>query len=218
MRDTQREQPDHRALYRLAEQQAGYFTALQARKVGFSRSLLAYHLRTGRFERVRPRVYRLAQFPASPYEDLYIAWLQAGPDAVISHDTALALYELSDVLPGEIHVTVPRPASRRRQGLRLHTKRLIQEGVTRYEGLPVTTVLRTLSDVAAVGLPEEQVLQAIREALRRGLVTRESLLALAAKRGGRIARLVKDALDEESSDMDLSVTEVTRGSHRLTLE
>jgi predicted transcriptional regulator of viral defense system len=197
MRDTRRDQPDHRALYQLAEHQAGYFTAPQARQAGFSRSLLAYHLGTGRFERVRPHVYRLAQFPASPHEDLYVAWLQAGPDAVISHDTALALYELSDLLPGEIHVTVPRTASRRRQGLRLHTKRLVQEEVTRYEGLPVTTVLRTLADVAAAGLADEQVRQAIREALRRGLVTRESLLAVAAQRGGRIARLVEEALGQE---------------------
>lgn len=196
MRDTHRDQPDHRALYLLAEQQAGYFTVPQARQAGFSRSLLAYHLGTGRFERVRPRVYRLAQFPTSPHDDLYVAWLQAGPDAVISHDTALALYDLSDLLPGEIHVTVPRTASRRRRGLRLHTKRLAPEEVTRYEGLPVTSVLRTLIDVAAAGLADELVSQAIREALGRGLLTRESLLALAAQRDGRIARLVAEALDQ----------------------
>ena len=196
MRDTQRDPPDHKALYQVAEQQAGYFTAPQSRQAGFSRSLLAYHLGTGRFERVRPHVYRLARFPASPHEDLYVAWLHGGPDAVISHDSALALYELSDVLPGEIHVTVPRTASRRRRGLRLHTKRLGQQEVTRYEGLPVTTVLRTLTDVAAAGLAEEQVRQAIREALRRGLVTREGLLSLAANRRGRIGRLVDETLDE----------------------
>jgi predicted transcriptional regulator of viral defense system len=196
MRHTHPGQPDHTALYELAEQQAGYFTARQARQAGFSRSLLAYHLRTGRFERVRPRIYRLGQFPASQHEDLYVAWLQAGPEAVISHDTALALCELSDLLPGEIHVTVPRSSSRRREGLRLHTKRLAQEEVTQYEGLPVTTVLRTLIDVAAAGLADEQVRQAIREALRRGLVTRESLLAVAGQRGRRISRLVEEALDQ----------------------
>ena len=195
--DTTEELPDHKALYQVAEQQAGYFTAAQARQVGFSRSLLAYHLGTGRFQRVRPHVYRLAQFPNSPHEDLYVAWLQAGPAAVISHDSALALYELSDLLPGEIHVTVPRTASRRRRGLRLHTKRLDQEEVTRYYGLPVTTVLRTLVDVAAAGLADEQVGQAIREALRRGLVTRESLRSLAAHRGGRIGRLIDETLRKE---------------------
>ena len=187
---------DHNALYQVAEQQAGYLTAAQARQAGFSRSLLSYHVGTGRFERVRPRVYRFVQFPALPHEDLYVAWLQAGPDAVISHDSALALYDLSDLLPDQIHVTVPRTASRRRRGIRLHTKRLDQEDVTRYEGLPVTTVLRTLVDVTAAGLADEQVRQAIQEALRRGLVARESLLRLTVSRGGRIKRLVDEALGE----------------------
>jgi predicted transcriptional regulator of viral defense system len=189
-----REMPDHNALYQIAEQQAGYFTAAQARQAGFSSSLLSYHLDAGRFERVRPRVYRLVQFPASSHEDLYVAWLHAGLDAVISHDSSLALYDLSDLLPDQIHVTVPRTASRRRRGLRLHTKHLAQEDVTHYEGLPVTTVLRTLVDVASAGLADEQVQQAIREALRRGQVTRESLLGLAASRGTRLARLIEETL------------------------
>jgi predicted transcriptional regulator of viral defense system len=190
--------PDHDSLYQNAEQQAGYFTATQARKAGFSRPLLSYHVGAGRFERVKPRLYRLVRFPASPHEDLYVAWLQAGPHAVISHDSALALWDLSDLLPAEIHVTVPRTASRRRPGLRLHTKQLAPEDVTRYEGLPVTTVLRTLVDVSAAGLADEQVQQAIQEALRRGLVTRESLVRSSASRGGRIKRLVNETLLERT--------------------
>jgi predicted transcriptional regulator of viral defense system len=186
--------PDHDSLYQLAEQQAGYFTATQAREAGFSYSLLSYHVGTDRFEWVRPRVYRIVQFPSSRHEDLYVAWLQAGPHAVISHDSALALYSLSDLLPHRIHVTVPRTASRRRPELQLHTKRLDPEDVTCYEGLPVTTVLRTLVDVTAAGLADEQVRQAIQEALRRGLVARESLLRLTASRRGRIKRLVDEAL------------------------
>ena len=188
--------PDHDSLYTIAEQQAGCFTARQARHAGFSPSLLSYHVGTGSFERVRPRVYRLVQFPASAHEDLYVAWLQAGPYSVISHDSALALYDLSDLLPARVHITVPRTSSRRRPELQIHTKRLEPEDVTRYEGLPVTTVPRTLIDVAAAGLADEQVRQAIQEALRRGLVTREGLLRLSTPRGGRIKRLVDEALRE----------------------
>ncbi len=190
---------DHDALYQIAEQQAGYFTAAQARSAGFSTSLLSYHLKVGHFARVRPRIYRLVQFPASPYEDLFVAWLQAGTDAVISHDSALALYALSDLLPEHVHVTVPRTASRRRDGLRLHTNHLEQKDMARYEGLPVTTVLRTLADVTGAGLADEQVRQAIREVLQRGLVTQESLLRLSAARGGRFERLVEEALQEANS-------------------
>ena len=196
MMDVPREMPDHNALYQIAEQQAGYFSATQAKQAGFSSSLLSYHFGAGRFARPHPRVYRLVQFPASSHEDLFVAWLRAGPNAVLSHDSALALYDLSDLLPDQIHVTVPRSASRRRPGLRLHTKWLDREDVTRYKGLPVTTVLRTLIDVAVAGLAEEQVQQAIREALRRGLITRESLLQLMASRGGRIKRLIDETLHE----------------------
>jgi predicted transcriptional regulator of viral defense system len=186
--------PDHEALYQIAEQQGGYFSAAQARQAGFSYSLLSYHVRSGRFERVRPHVYRFVLFPALPHEDLHVASLQAGPEAVISHDSALALYDLSDLLPDQIHVTIPRTASRRRPGLRLHTNQLESQDVTRYDGLPVTTVLRTLVDVATAGLADEQVRQAIREALRRGLVSRESLLRRATAHGGRIKRLVEETL------------------------
>jgi predicted transcriptional regulator of viral defense system len=194
--EVEQDMPDHEALYRIAEQQGGYFSAAQAREAGFSYSLLSYHVRNGRFERVRPRVYRLVQFPASSHEDLHVAALQAGPEAVISHDSALALYDLSDRLPDQVHVTIPRTASRRRPELKLHTNRLEPEDVTRYEGLLVTTVSRTLVDVATAGLAEEQVRQAIHEALRRGLVSRESLLRRATAHGGRIKRLVEETLHE----------------------
>ena len=118
--------PDHDRLYQIAEAQAGYFTSAQARSAGFSTSLVTYHTRSGRFEHVAPRVYRLSHFPASPREDLFVAWLRAGSAAVVSHDSALALYELSDALPAQIHITAPRTTSRRRSGIRLHTNRLEQ--------------------------------------------------------------------------------------------
>ena len=62
----------------------------------------------------------------------------------------------------------------------------------------LTTVLRTLVDVTAAGLADEQVRQAIQESLRRGLVARESLLRFAASREGRIKRLVDEVLHEET--------------------
>jgi hypothetical protein len=126
------------------------------------------------------------------------AWLATDPQGVISLDSALARYGLSDLLPHRIHMTVPRTASRRHPELQLHTKRLVQDDVTHYEGLPVTTVLRTLIDVTAAELADEQVRQANQEALRRGLVARESLLRPTASRGGRIKRLVDEVLRDET--------------------
>ncbi|MFZ2520379.1 MAG: hypothetical protein WA089_16895, partial [Anaerolineae bacterium] len=66
--------------------------------------------------------------------------------------------------------------------------------VTTYAGLPVTTVARTISDLAASGLPEELIWQAVLEALRRTLTTQEQLRAMAGRRSGRAYRLIEQIL------------------------
>ena len=182
---------NQRQLYDIAESQGGYFTAAQARSAGFTRDLLSYHARAGRFERVARGVYRLRQFPSSPFEDLFIAQLRAGPQSVVSHDSALALYELSDVLPAEVHLTVPPTASRRRPGIRQHTLRIAPDEVSSREGLRVTTMPRTLADVARSGLSEDRIQQATQEAVDRGLVGHRHLEDAASRYGGRAARIFR---------------------------
>jgi predicted transcriptional regulator of viral defense system len=113
MNKASRRPPDQDALYHLAEPQAGYFTARQAAKAGFSWERLTDYSKTGRFQRLAHGIYRLARFPSSRFEDLFVAWLRCGPKSAISHESALAMYDLSDILPAEVHVTVPRTASRR---------------------------------------------------------------------------------------------------------
>ncbi|HQF63457.1 MAG TPA: hypothetical protein PLT26_13235 [Anaerolineaceae bacterium] len=177
--------PDYQQLYQTAETQGGYFTAAQARRVGFTWERLSCNVKTGKFQRARQGVYRLVQFPASPYEDLFVAWLQVGEQATVSHESALVLYDLSDVLPDEIHLTVPRTASLRRAGLRLHTATLSIGEVTSRNGLPVTTVERTLLDVMRSQLSPTLVEQAVQAAIRRGLTSPQKLLAQAQKRSQR---------------------------------
>jgi predicted transcriptional regulator of viral defense system len=186
--------PDYDRLYEIAESQAGYFTAKQAREVGFSYERLSSNAKSGKFHRVKKGIYRLARFPSSPYEDLFVAWLRTGPNSVISHESALAFYELTDVLPSEVHVIIPRTASRRRKGIRLHTNQLESEEITHREGLPITTVARTIADVAASGLSEEHIRQAIREALQRGVTTPKELVNQAQRRGGRMRQMVEKYL------------------------
>lgn len=86
--------PNYDHLYRSAERQGGYFTTRQAQDSGIARPLLSHHAKTGRFIRVKHGIYRLAQFPESTYADLHIAILETGSRGVLSHETALALYEL----------------------------------------------------------------------------------------------------------------------------
>jgi predicted transcriptional regulator of viral defense system len=186
-------------LYPVAEQQAGYFTTAQARAAGYSQRQLTYYVRTHRFDRIRPGIYRLTHHPASAHEDLFLAWLQVGPQAVISHESALALYELSDVLPTAVHLTISPQVSRRHGGLRLHTNHLSTNEITRFEGLPITTVPRTILDVAASGLADELVIQAVHQALERGLVLADDLRAAAGYRGGRARGLIRRALREATT-------------------
>ena len=181
-------------LYKIAEGQAGYFTSRQAVEAGVDRSLLTRQVQAGRLRRIRHGVYRLVHFPAAPDEDLMIAWLATGPSSVISHDSALALHKLSDALPAEIHVTVPRTASRRRAGIRLHTNHLTRQEIVYRNGVAVTTVPRTIADVAAAGLSEEHVIRAVQEAVLNGLATKDELLSAAG--GERVRNLIRRALGE----------------------
>lgn len=187
---------DYDGLYQIAENQTGYFTASQARGVGFSWERLSSNAKTGLFLRVARGVYRLSRFPGSPYEDLFVSCLRTGRNAVISHESALSVYELTDVLPSDIHVIVPRTASRRRRGIQQHTNQLSPDEITLREGLPVTTVARTIADISMSGLSEEQVQKAIRESLQRGLTTQNELLSHANKRGGRAKRIIQATLSE----------------------
>jgi predicted transcriptional regulator of viral defense system len=190
------EKPNHDHLYEIAEEQGGYFTPRQAQSAGYNWERLSYYVKTGNFLRVAHGVYRLKHFPASPHESLFVAWLRTGPHSVISHESALALYELSDVMPGEVHVIIPRTASRRRKGLRLHTNQLAADEISHYQGLPVTTVARTIADVAYTGLEETLVKQAIEDALQRGLTIEKELQTQAERRGGRARQIILAMLEQ----------------------
>jgi len=184
--------PDYNQLYIIAEDQGGYFAASQARDLGFSWDRLSKNVKSGKFSRAAHGVYRFVQFPDTPHEDLFIACLKAGPKSVVSHESALSFYDLTDVLPHEIHLIVPRTSSVRRKGIRQHTNRLEEGDVTSRGGLPITTVTRTLVDVSTAGLASEQVKLGIRQAVQRGMVTMKMLWDQAKRRGGRFKKILTE--------------------------
>ena len=101
-------QPDRDALYDIAAPQAGYFSLSQANDAGFSKQLLQFYLRDGRIDRAGRGIFRLRHFPSTfEHEDLVPVWLWTDQVGVFSHETALALHQLSDALPSKHHVTVP---------------------------------------------------------------------------------------------------------------
>ena len=96
---------------------------------------------------------------------------------MVSHESALSIHELSDANPARIHLTVP-PGFRRRlpDNVILHRGHVSEQDWEEYEGYRVTTPLRTLRDIAESPSSWPYLDDAVREALRRGLVRRSSLL------------------------------------------
>jgi predicted transcriptional regulator of viral defense system len=167
------EAPDWDALFGVAQSQAGYFTTKQAADAGYSPQLLAY-LVGKKLEHVRRGIYRLVHFPSSDHEDLVILWLWSDRAGVFSHETALALHDLSDALPSQAHLTLPARWSRRRlrvpAGLVLHFAQLARQDRASFGPLPVTSPLRTLADCIEANLAPNLVGQAILQARSRGLI------------------------------------------------
>ena len=195
--------PDSETLFATASEQAGYFTAAQARAAGYSWPLLSYHAKHGRFVRVARGLYRLRDYPSAPREELIAAWLRLAPDAAISHESALELLDLSDVIPGSIHLTVPRARRRlaRQPGVTTHTttRPLDAAEVFTREGVRLTTPARTIVDVAESGAAPEQVIQATGQAIERGLTTPDRMRAAVKSRGRRVRNLIETALTGTTS-------------------
>jgi predicted transcriptional regulator of viral defense system len=191
--------PDRARLFEIASEQGGYFTAEEAGACGFSRALLSHHVKSGRFTRVRRGLYRFREYPSSPREHMLAAWLAVGKEAaVVSHDSALDVLGLSDVIPDAVHLTVPR--SRRNlpsiPGVKIHTTgRPLKPGdrVMR-DGMAVTSATRSILDAAEAGTAPEQIQKAITQAIDKGMATTRQLKRDAGERGRRVANLVEDTL------------------------
>lgn len=166
--------PSWDRLYEVASAQDGHFTTTQAEAAGYSPQLLAKHLRAGRMKRVRRRVYRLVHYPAGEHEDLVVLWLWSDRAGLFSHETALALHDLSDALPTIIHMTLPAAWAGRRlripQGLELYHVDVPVNERAWVGAVPVTDPARTLCDCVDAGVQPDLIRQALDEGLGRGLL------------------------------------------------
>jgi predicted transcriptional regulator of viral defense system len=167
---------NYNELYKIAESQSGFFTTKQAKKAGYSWERLSSLSKQKKFQRIERGIYRIMLFPSSQFEDFFIAVLKSGEDSVVSHESALYVYDLSDILPDEIHITIPKNRSRRREGIKYHICRINKNEITSYQGLPITTVERTIADIIRTGMDIHLVNQSIKQAIERGMITRQSLL------------------------------------------
>jgi len=166
---------DESDLLKLSASQHGYFTTAQAADAGISRRALVDRVRRGVIERAAHGVYRLAGTPASHMDSFY-AFSVGAPSATFSHETALELYDVSDVLPRTVHVTVP-PGSglKRRPGYTIHRSAIAPSERVLRDGIWVTSLVRTLADCAKSGTDPEQLAAALSEGRERAMLTADDI-------------------------------------------
>ncbi len=177
---------NHKRLYELAEVQGGYFTSKQAESLGYRANKRNYHVGAGNWIRESRGIYRLALFPRPERPDLVIWWLwsrnrSGNPQGVYSHQTALSLHELTDLMPARIEMTVPKTFRRGvpiPRALRLHYGDLRHDEIENIHGVPVTSPLRAILDLwQSEEVPREVLRESLKEAIRLGKITRKQIQA-----------------------------------------
>jgi predicted transcriptional regulator of viral defense system len=194
-------------LYALSEEHGGLLLSKEARALGIKDSVLVRLAQRGRLERMARGVYRIAHYPAdrlSQYREA-ILWARAsqGPEQVtLSHETALLVYGISDVNPSRVHLTVPVSARLRRewpQWIAVHRADVAQEEIHIHEGMPVTTVERSILDTFAANQRPEMALQAIADGLREGLLTSAQASKLRKRVNGTALAHSRPSIDTQGA-------------------
>lgn len=171
-------------LFEIADRQQGYFTNAQAELCGFSRTNFHRYLSNGEWVKEGRGIYRLTQYPITnrPELVLWSLWSRnksGAAQGVWSYETALDIYELSDVMPPKMHMTVPKKFRKRAatpKVLVLHFEDLAKEDIRFQQGYMVTSPLRTLIDIVESNrLSDDLVSQALHDALHKGVVSREEI-------------------------------------------
>ena len=145
---------------------------------------IQHRLAKGRLHRVEQGVYSVGRPELTRHGRWMAVVLACGPNAVLSHGSAAALWGIGKERLGSTEVSVRRSADRRRAGVQIHRRpHLPKPDLTTRDGIPVTTPVRTLVDIAR-RLDPDRLERAINEADRLDLVDPETLFdALDGYRG-----------------------------------
>src|SRR5215217_4857063 len=142
--------PDQR-LARIAARQHGLVSHRQLAAVGLTRNAVAGRVEKGRLHRVYRGVYAVGHIEPSSQARWMAAVMACGSGAVLSHLDAAQLWKIYDGEGARVHVSTTRKTGRQLAGVRVHrVRQLDPEEVTVKDGIPVTTVARTLVDLTDV--------------------------------------------------------------------
>jgi predicted transcriptional regulator of viral defense system len=162
----------------LAERAAetfGYVTGEDARALGVPMGTLNALARRGQLERIDHGIYRVPLIPPSRLDQYMLATLWPDRRGRISHESALDLYELSDVNPARIHVTVPAGYRTHREIpplYVLHREDLEPDEQASFEGVPVVSAAKAIRQAHAQHQRRSLLEQAIDDGARTGWLGR----------------------------------------------
>jgi very-short-patch-repair endonuclease len=213
----QKDPADDRKLAVVAARQHGRVAHWQLRAMGFSPRAIEYRARTGRLHRVHKGVYAVGHSTVTQESREMAAVLACGEAAVVSHWTAAARWGLLRPQSGAVHVTVVGDR-RDQRGIRVHrVKELHPHDRGRRDGIPVTSVARTLLDLAAVA-PAKALARAVNQADRQGQLHRRAIRELLnrhpRRRGTKALKAVIAAVDPATrrtrSDLEVAFRQLCR--------
>lgn len=183
-----------RRLFHLAADQGGYFTAAQARAIGYSYQAQAHHVGAGNWLRIDRGLFRLAEWIPEVHDDLIRWTLWSRGRAIVSHESALGVHDIGELESPRVHLTVPLGFSMRDPAVTLRRADLPESDVEQRTGFRVTTLVRTLIDVAVLSADDDQLGRAIQQAREAGLLTIRQLRARADAVDVRAALHIERAL------------------------
>ena len=172
----------------LATQQWGLFTSAQARAKGIDAVTLNRLVNKSLLTRLRHGIYAFAATLWTPELDVRVQWLALDPAtmaidridgndnaAVVSHETAASLYGIGDLQNEKINFTTKKRRQTKQPEVIFHIAALANTDITYLDGLPITTIPRTVRDLLASGHEPGHVTDIITAALQDGLISREDL-------------------------------------------
>jgi len=159
-------------LWDVALDQYGYVTLHDAAELGIEDDTVRKLRARKELDRPAHGVYRFPQLPVTAYDPYMLAVLWTGePAACLSHDSAVAAYEVCDINPDRIHLTVPRARRVRRSGGDLyviHHQDLAAEQVGWWQQIPTATLPTAMAQCVATGVPGYLLRQGLTTGRARG--------------------------------------------------
>jgi len=159
-------------LWEIAELQHGFVTAQQALDAGVSKQAMQMLVHRGTLVRAAHGVYRFPKYPVGEHDQemLAVLWTRV-PEAALSHETALDAYDLSDINPNRIHVTVAKHRRFRRaggDGYVVHYEDLDPRQIGWWDEIPTVTATTAIAQCIEYGTPTYLLRQALERGHARG--------------------------------------------------